>query len=372
MKILIAGDYYPRRRVQEELDKNNFSFLDEVKPFTNKVDYSIINFEGCIADKTDKPIEKDGPNLCCDIKSIEVIKQAGFNCLTLANNHFRDFGDAGVSKTIDACNEFDLDYVGGGHNIEEAERILYKTIERETIAVINVCETEFSIATNDYGGSAPLNPIKNYYTIQEAKKKSDYVLVIVHGGPEVYSYPTPRMKSTYRFFIDSGADAVVNHHQHCISGYEVYKEKPIFYGLGNFCFDWITASVRWWEEGFVVLIDFNDSSISYELVPYMQFSDEPKVSFKSAQNDFFERIDNFNKIIADDRLLEKEFNDWSLKNKDLSLFEPYNSRIAKGLYNKKILPSFVKSKKKRLLLNKIRCESHYEVLVAFLNQLTNK
>lgn len=43
------------------------------------------------------------------------------------------------------------------------------------------------------------------------------------------------MQEIYRFFVDIGADAVINHHQHCYSGYEVYKEKPIFYGLGNFC-----------------------------------------------------------------------------------------------------------------------------------------
>jgi poly-gamma-glutamate synthesis protein (capsule biosynthesis protein) len=50
------------------------------------------------------------------------------------------------------------------------------------------------------------------------------------------------MVETYRFFIEAGADAVVNHHQHCICGYEVYKGKPIFYGLGNFCFDWAKRS----------------------------------------------------------------------------------------------------------------------------------
>ena len=42
------------------------------------------------------------------------------------------------------------------------------------------------------------------------------------------------MKETYRFFVDCGADAVINHHQHCYSGYEYYKDKFICYGLGNF------------------------------------------------------------------------------------------------------------------------------------------
>ena len=83
----------------------------------------------------------------------------------------------------------------------------------------------------------PLLPIQQFYKIQEAKENADYVLVIVHGGIEHYQLPTSRMIETYRFFIDAGADAVVNHHQHCYSGYERYKSKPIIYGLGNLLFD---------------------------------------------------------------------------------------------------------------------------------------
>lgn len=372
MKILVAGDYYPRRRVQELLNKNDFSFLDEVKPYTAKADYSIVNFEGCIADKSDQPIEKDGPNLCCDTLSVEALKKVGFDCFTLANNHFRDYGNGGVLKTIKACEKYHLDYVGGGNNLQEAEQILYKDFAGKTLAIINVCETEFSIADQNHGGSAPLNPVKNFYAIQVAKQKADYVLVIVHGGPEVYSYPTPRMKSTYRFFVDAGADAIVNHHQHCICGYEIYHGKPIFYGLGNFCFDWVTESVRWWEEGFIVIIDFNQETVDFEIAPYMQFSDEPKVSFQSAHKDFYKRIEELNRIIADDRLLEEEFNDWSVKNKDVSIFEPYRSRITRGLYARKLLPSFLNSKKRRLLLNLMRCESHHEALLALLNQLNRQ
>lgn len=372
MKVLVAGDYFPRRRVQELLDKKDYSFLDEVRPFTEKADYSIVNFEGCIADLSDTPIKKVGPNLRCDIRSIEALKESGFDCFTLANNHFRDYGSIGVYKTIKACDKYCVDYVGGGNNLQEAEQILYKNLAGKTLAVINFCETEFSIASNQLGGSAPLNPVKNYYAIQEAKQNADYVLVIIHGGPEVYSYPTPRMKSTYRFFVDAGADAVVNHHQHCISGYETYHGKPIFYGLGNFCFDWVTESVRWWEEGFIAIIDFNRDTINFEIAPYMQFSDDPKVSFKSAQKDFYERIEDINRIISDDRLLELKFSEWSAKNRTISIFEPYSSRIAKGLYARKMLPSFLNAKKLRILLNMIRCESHYEALLTSLNLLNEQ
>jgi poly-gamma-glutamate synthesis protein (capsule biosynthesis protein) len=121
--------------------------------------------------------------------------------------------------------------VGGGTNLQEASKILYKKIDEKVLALINCCENEFSIATEVTAGSNPLNPIQQYYAIQEAKSKADYVLVIVHGGHELWQLPSPRMQETYRFFIDAGADAVVNHHQHCYSGYEIYKKKPYILNL---------------------------------------------------------------------------------------------------------------------------------------------
>ena len=54
------------------------------------------------------------------------------------------------------------------------------------------------------------------------------MFLILHGGIEHYQLPSPRMKKWYRHIIDLGASAIVNHHQHCFSGYELYNGKPIF------------------------------------------------------------------------------------------------------------------------------------------------
>ena len=70
------------------------------------------------------------------------------------------------------------------------------------------------------------------------------------------------MMETYRFFIEVGADAVVNHHQHCFSGYEIYKNKPIFYGLGNFSFDGIGSGDRW-SSGYIVTLNFSGTEVEF-------------------------------------------------------------------------------------------------------------
>ena len=239
INILVAGDYRPVLRVQQLINECKYNHIfSEVKQYTDKVDYSLVNLESPVVINRAEPIKKIGPNLKCSKDAIDAIKYAGFNCVTLANNHFYDYGEVGVKDTITTCKEQGIDYIGGGENIEEAEKILYKEIKGKKIAFINICEKEFSIATKKSAGSAPLSPIHNFYQIQEARKQSDYVIVIVHGGVEHYQLPSPQMKETYHFFVDAGADIIINHHQHCFSGYEIYNGKPIFYGLGNFCYDW--------------------------------------------------------------------------------------------------------------------------------------
>lgn len=225
VKILIAGDYAPRARVQQLIEQGKYSdVFSDVVPYTSSVDYAILNLEAPIVDKKGvQGIDKCGPHLSCTSKAIEAMKFAGFNMATLANNHFYDYGNSGVVDTLASCRENNIEVVGGGVNLEEASRTFYKDLKGVRFAFINCCEHEFSIATDKTGGSNPLNPIKQFYAIEEAKKNADRVIVIVHGGHEHYQLPSPRMKETYRFFVDAGADVVINHHQHCYSGYEAFS-----------------------------------------------------------------------------------------------------------------------------------------------------
>lgn len=369
INILIAGDFCPTHRVEKLIDSGNYDCLSEAKPYLSKMDYSIVNLEAPIVLKDTNPIIKTGPNLKCSIKSIEAIKSVGFNAVTLANNHFYDYGDVGVYDTLDACKSEEIDYMGGGKDIQEATRIFYKSIKNKIIAFINVCESEWSIASKSKGGSAPLQVIKNYYQIQEAKKKSDYVIVIVHGGTELYELPTPRMKETYRFFIDAGANAVINHHQHCFSGYEVYRSKLIFYGLGNFCFDSSQEENKLWYEGFMVNLQLGDS-IEFELIPYTQCKVHPKVEIMKDKTFFDKKILALNDIINDDSLLESKFQELiSQKEKTYNLFlEPVRNKYFLALRSRGFFPSLSQKGHKKLLLNLIRCESHKDILENILEK----
>lgn len=368
MKILIAGDFCPQNRVPVLFDKGEYaSVLGQVKPIIEQADYSFVNFECPVTHGDENPIDKQGPNLHCSDKGVEAVKWARFNCVTLANNHFMDYGERGVKNTLEACKNNEIEIVGGGLNLQEASRNLYKEIAGKTLAVINCCEHEFSIASEKTAGSNPLNPIQQYYAIREAREKADYILVIVHGGHEYWQLPSPRMQETYRFFIDAGADAVVNHHQHCFSGYEVYKEKPIFYGLGNFCFDGNRSHQNSWHEGYMLMLNLG-ASIEYSIIPYRQCDETPAVEI-IGNREYDEQIVRLNQIINNQSKLKQETEKYygDSANYYSNIFEPCRNRFYQSAKARGWLPSFISKERKLAAANHILCEAHRDKLSFWLN-----
>lgn len=373
MNILIAGDFCPRDRVAALIKSNKFSFFDEIKDIIHTADYSIVNFECPVVKEDVKPILKCGPALRTDSNAINAIKYAGFDCVTLANNHFRDFGDSGCITTIEELKKQNIDYVGGGHNLEEAQRIFYKHVKGLNLAIINFCENEFSIASENMAGAAPIDIIDNYKQILSARANADFVLVIVHGGHEFYQLPSPRMKKLYRFFIEIGADAVVNHHQHCYSGYEYYQGKPIVYGLGNFCFDRNKQRNSIWNEGYCVNIDTENLSI--KLFPYIQGNDEANVVLMNEEQriHFNNNISEFNKIIADDKLLHAAFDKWVKINSrsKMNVFAPYFHKYLNAAAGRGWIPTKLNAKRAGILLNHIACEAHRDISIKVMSDKLN-
>ncbi|MBR4793310.1 MAG: CapA family protein [Bacteroidaceae bacterium] len=371
MNIIIAGDFSPQLRVADLFEKGKYSTVfPGMQKETEAADYSIVNFECPIVKVGALPITKQGPNLKCSAAGAIAVKYAGFNCVTLANNHFRDYGEDGIKESLKVFREQGLDVVGGGMNLSEASQILYKDIDSKRLAIINCCEHEFSIATETSAGSNPLNPIQQYYSIQEAKRNADKVLVIVHGGHEHFPLPSPRMVETYRFFVDAGADAVVNHHQHCYSGYEIYKGCPIFYGLGNFCFDHPDHRDDIWNYGYLVNISFTEIATTFKLIPYCQCSDDPSVVLLD-ENRFEARIDEINAIIADNKELKHRIDAYyDLCSEECGkVLEPMNNRFYRGAKRRGWLPSLISERRKIYASNYIMCESHRDKLIQWLTKL---
>lgn len=371
VKVLITGDtHLGSGRVKNLAITNSEEEL--FGDFLIKIqdaDLSVTNLESPLVD-TGNPILKTGPNIKSPVQSLEVLKSAGFNLLTLANNHIMDYGEEGLKSTIDICADAGIETVGAGNDLESAQKPYIFKIHGIRISVLNIAENEFGTTNDDSPGAHALNLVRNYYSIKETCKSTDYVIVIVHGGHENYPLPSPRMKETYRFFVDAGADAVIGHHPHCYSGYEKYKNATIFYSLGNFLFDKGKQSSVSWNIGFIIEFKITEHKMEFDIIPYIQNAEEAGLrKLKDFEYSKFENnITQLNKIISDDEKLKKSFDVFIKSSSNLyrSYIEPHSLKYLHALRNRNLFPSLLSERKRRLLLNLTRCEAHRDVLIKIL------
>lgn len=372
MKILFTGDFCPINRIDElARDEKYPDIYNNFISILHDCDLNVTNLE-CPLYTGNNAIDKIGLNLKADINITKILKYGNINLVTLANNHLMDYSINGLQSTLKACNSNGIDTVGAGLNLQEAHKPFYKILNGIRIAILSLAENEFSTTQGDEPGVNPLNPISNYYDIKTARQNADYVFVIVHGGHEYYQLPSPRMQETYRFFTDVGADVVIGHHTHCYSGYEIYNNKPIFYSLGNFIFDWPGKINSIWNKGYAVKFTLDNGVNEFDLYPYIQGDKEPGVRLmnESELAIFNKDIKLLNELISDSSDLESEFHKLiqSRKINYLSFLNPYTNKYLLALYCKGLLPSFISHKKKKQLLSIVRCESHRDILIRTLSE----
>lgn len=360
MQLFIAGDVVPKGIQIDDFKKKGEHIFGEMKPYIMRADWSLVNLEAPIIKDKATPIKKSGPCLGVAALTVQVLKDAGFSLFSLANNHFFDQGQLGVDATIEFCASLGIKTVGGGTTEIDARKPLLLEKDGKRIAIINACEHEFSIATNEHGGSNPLDLIHMQKDITAARQKYDYVIVIVHGGVEHYQYPTPRMKHWYHYFVDLGADAIINHHQHCMNGYEVYKGKPIFYGLGNFYFPWGTNRPDPWHYGYAVQLSLN-KKIEFELIPYKQTVEV--ISLRDNAK-FEKEIEQLNIPIQDDSLLQQKFDEYISVHENsikMSLLPSFmHNRLFAAMARRGWLGKLYQGRDIFALKNRLTCESHEE------------
>jgi len=263
MKMLLLGDVCPTNETAPLFAQKDITTLfSDVVTLFEKADYSFVNLECALTD-SDNAIAKFGPNLKAPAETAQVLKELGVDCCGLSNNHVFDFGIPGVRDTLKNLEEAGLEWTGFGENYEDSRKD--HVIERngEKIAIITVCEHEYSYALEDRMGSRPWDEFDTIEDIRKAKVNSDRVIVIYHGGKELCRYPSPRLHRLCRAMVKNGADVVLCQHSHCIGTYEKYGEGHILYGQGNFHFVKHTYAFDGWYNCMAVHYDTKTNEIGF-------------------------------------------------------------------------------------------------------------
>ncbi len=218
---------FPARGVMDVLSKADLTHIDSENPF----------FEGCV------PAD-EGIVLCGLPRSIESLKAIGTDIVDLTGNHQNDYGAEKNLESIGYLEAAGFSYFGGGKDVNDAAKILYKEVNGTKLAFLGYGyfdslngPTYRSLAQENYPGANYYDEEKLKTDIQTARENADFVIVD-YQFIENYSYePIPGQYDVFRKTIDFGADLVVGVQSHQPQFIEFYNQKPIFYGLGNLFFD---------------------------------------------------------------------------------------------------------------------------------------
>jgi poly-gamma-glutamate capsule biosynthesis protein CapA/YwtB (metallophosphatase superfamily) len=193
-------------------------------------------------------------------ENLRALQRAGFTAVSLAGNHITDCGPVGIADTRRLLDELGIAYCGAGANLAEARRPAILPCSGRTIGLLsyNCVGPEIAWATEKQAGCAylklltddggPVTPKLSALRlcdetltvlkqdIDALKTQVDLVIVSLHKGithcpATLAPYEQPVAHAT----IDAGADVVLSHHAHIVQGFEFYKGRPVFHGLGNGC-----------------------------------------------------------------------------------------------------------------------------------------
>ena len=223
-------------------DESPFRYVSNV---TGTSDILLVNFENPattsgIAYKGDVPLK-------CSPNYVPLVKGANITVCALANNHMFDYGEIGLNDTINVLDSEGIFHIGAGSNINDASKPVVINSSGRTITILNYMDSSnfaeygqdvMPMAGENNSGYCAYSESLMRQQISEARNNgSDFVIVFFHYGNEYSRSPNEAQVNMSHASIDAGADIVLGAHAHVTQGIEMYKDKPIFYNLGNFIFD---------------------------------------------------------------------------------------------------------------------------------------
>jgi poly-gamma-glutamate capsule biosynthesis protein CapA/YwtB (metallophosphatase superfamily) len=255
-----------------------------------KGDVIFTNFETTIVDERKGQSHLDGRFLSPP-EALDALKSFGFNLVSLSNNHAFDLKVPGIQNTLQEASRLNLAHAGTGNTLKEAAAPGYLHTAKGTVALVAMASGLIEPGGSATASRPGVNELRVeagkpnqddseriLQSIRDAKKQADLVVVYEHNHvfdkpfqtimleelPERLGPPDWLKKWTHAE-VDAGADIIVMHGAPLLHGVEIYRDRPIFYDLGNFIFQAPPADILLDEpinwESVVAYVDFQGKSL---------------------------------------------------------------------------------------------------------------
>jgi len=225
IRILFTGDILLFRNVKKEYDYRKISPWEELKPFFQQADIVVGNLEGAVGSIRNNAFNTP---LVFSIDSCDVrlLQDAGFNAITIANNHSMDLGDEGKNRTKNTL-------IGNGiHPVDFENSPCFFTVKNVVEAIIAV-----NNVLDKTGSRNEIPSIELQQKLRLAKALSHIVIVSIHWGSELLEWTNKEQREIAGWLTGNGADVIIGSHPHVVQPPEMVNGKPVFFSLGNHLFD---------------------------------------------------------------------------------------------------------------------------------------
>ncbi len=252
-------------------------FWGDVLPILQKLDLLLVNLECVISDKGEQWTRTPKVfHFRAKPKAIDVLKVAGVDYVSLANNHTLDYGEEAMLDTLRLLEKNKIASSGAGKNFLEASQPAFLKVGDLKLSVLSITDNEPGWkAGKDRPGvyymeiSTRTNDFKELTEkVRAMKKNSDLAILSAHWGPNMIRVPSPSFQEFARAVIDSGVAIFHGHSSHLFQGVEVRKKSLIMYDCGDFIDDYYVAPIERNDQSFLFVLNVQDKKIkSLELFP---------------------------------------------------------------------------------------------------------
>ncbi|TSC71793.1 MAG: poly-gamma-glutamate synthesis protein (capsule biosynthesis protein) [Parcubacteria group bacterium Gr01-1014_70] len=269
LSLLFTGDIMMNRGVEEiirEQGNNDWSFpFSYVSDVLGGADITFGNLEGPVSDAGVQSGSEFSFRM--DPHVTTALALAGFDIVSLANNHMGDWGREAFEDTMRRLQRSGIAYAGGGWNQKESLEPAVFEVRGKRVGFVAFSDVGplWMQSKDALSGIAALpagSEGKEYVekAVFEASQKVDILVVSFHFGEEYQTAPNERQKELARTAVDAGARVVIGHHPHVVENIEEYGKGVIAYSLGNFIFDQNFSADT--MEGLMLKVEFDGDAIA--------------------------------------------------------------------------------------------------------------
>ena len=239
IKVVAVGDIMLDGTARPVLGENGYDYpFVQAKRYFEGAQVVFGNLEGPLTDRGAPEQDKTYVFHSPPQKVSQALKAAGFNVVSLANNHTLDYGAEGLMQTMEALDTAGIAHTGAGATLDQARRPVIMEAGGKRIAILAYSLT---LPESFYAGANKAGTAFGHETvvrrdIAAARRQADIVLVSFHWGQEGKTALRDYQVQLGHAAIDAGAAAVIGHHPHILQAVEHYKDGVILYSLGNFTF----------------------------------------------------------------------------------------------------------------------------------------